>query len=57
MNDELSSQVRDLKWKLQQLQTQHDHVSSKASAHLEGLKTAEDQLEVAIPLPAPLFCD
>jgi protein fantom len=47
-NDELSSQVRDLKWKLQQLQTQYDHVSSKSSAQLEGLKTAEDQLEVKL---------
>jgi hypothetical protein len=47
-SDELSSQVRDLKWKLQQLQTQYDHVSSKSSAQLEGLKTAEDQLEVRL---------
>jgi hypothetical protein len=45
-HDDLATQLRDTKWRLQQLETQYDHATSKASAQMEAFKMAEEQLEV-----------
>lgn len=45
-HDDVATQLRDTKWRLQQLETQYDHATSKANAQMEAFKMAEEQLEV-----------
>ena len=44
-NDDLAVQLRDAKWRLQQLQTQHDHLVAKCESQQDAYKYSEDQLE------------
>jgi hypothetical protein len=41
-----ATELRDTKWQLQQLRTQHDHVTAKAATQVDALNRAEDQVEV-----------
>jgi Ca2+-binding EF-hand superfamily protein len=43
--DDVAMQLRDAKWRLQQLQTQYDHAVSKAEAQQEAYKLSEEQIE------------
>lgn len=38
--------LHDLKWRYQQLQTQHDYILSKYNAHVESTKHNDVKLEV-----------
>jgi hypothetical protein len=40
------SQLKEALWRLQQLQTQHDYVTSKSQSQNQAYKHAEEQLEV-----------
>ena len=44
-NGDPSLELRDAKWKLQQLQTQYDHIVAKSDSQKEALKCSEEQAE------------
>lgn len=46
-HNDLATELRDTKWRLQQLETQYDHAVSKSNAQGDAFKLAEEQLEVS----------
>jgi hypothetical protein len=44
------SQLKEALWRLQQLQTQHDYITSKSQSQNQAYKHAEEQLEVGRPV-------
>ena len=43
--DDTAMQLRDTKWRLQQLQTQHDHLVAKSDSQKEAYQFSEEQIE------------